>query len=263
MPTSLPQRRIRAATNTDPLSSYSAFYSLLEKYERSRDEDKLLVSKEAFVAAQRILDIDEDVKETYGNDTEDLDMEVDTCAGMVAHALNHYRRKIRLFGWSIEPKVIIHAQRLVDEGRQSDEIEHRQRREILLCNMSSQAARYGTLSHLRSYMETLKRYKETHWGIEKTIDYRVMAAVQAISRWADGDRGKAPTYTSLRSENIRNWGYAGYTAKMASIYHRALRKTDGVVDQEVLQAVQELMDMAKISRGTGQVYVRSTVDLMS
>ena len=40
------------------------------------------MSKEALVAANRILDIDEDVRETYGNDTEDLGMEVDTCAGI-------------------------------------------------------------------------------------------------------------------------------------------------------------------------------------
>lgn len=249
MPTSVLERQVRAARDTDPLSSYSAFYSLLEKYQKSRDEDRLLVSKEALVAANRILDIDEDVRETYGNDTEDLGMEVDTCAGMVAHALNHYRRRIRLFGWSIEPKVLVHAQRLVDEGRQSDEIEKRQRRELLICILSSQAARYGTLSHLRSYMATLKRYKESHWGTEKTVDYRVLAAVQAISKWADGDRGKTLTYNSLRIENIRNWGYDGYTAKITSIYHRALRKTDEVVDQEVLQAVQEVMDMAKEAGG--------------
>ncbi|PVH76959.1 hypothetical protein DL98DRAFT_639730 [Cadophora sp. DSE1049] len=244
MPISLFANENPAGRNTDPLSHYSDFYSLLEKYQRYRDEDKILVSKEAFVAAQRILDIDEDVKVTYGNDTEDLDVERETCAGMVAHALNHYRRKIRLFGWSIEPKVLRHAQRLVDEGRESDDIEERQRQELLDCRTSFKAARDATLLHLGSYMATLRRHNETYWGLEKPVDNRVLAAVEAISKWADGDHGKVTTDKFLRSINLRNWGYAGYTAKIASVYYWALRKADEVVDREVLLAVQEVMDLA-------------------
>ncbi|KAK0124655.1 hypothetical protein ONS95_009601 [Cadophora gregata] len=218
-------------------------------YRYTRHTEKLLVSKEAFKAAQLILDIEEDVKKSYGDETEHSDAERETLAGMVAYALDHYRTKIRLFGWAIDSRVLRHAQTLVEEGRESDEIEKIQRQELLVCRSSFWAARDAVIAHLGSYLAKLRRHNEIWLELENPVDKHVLAAVMAIYKWADGDHEKVATDRFLRSENLRNWGYAGYTAKIASIYYWALRKTNEDVDGEVLAAVNEVLEMAQ---GIGQ-----------
>ncbi|KAH7418566.1 hypothetical protein BKA64DRAFT_635687 [Cadophora sp. MPI-SDFR-AT-0126] len=226
MPISLAESENPDVWNTDPLSNYSAFHTLLEKYRSIREEDKLLVGNGASIAAQRILDIDEDVKESYGSDTEPLHTEPKSIDESVRNALNHYRKKIRLFGWAIEPEVLWHCQMLVKEGRESDEIEERQRQELHSCRTDFKTARDAIISHLGSYVTTVRRHNEASGRPKKPVDKRVLTVVEAISKWADGDHEKVATDRFLRSENLRNWGYAGYMAKIASIYYWALRKTD-------------------------------------
>ncbi|KAH9216496.1 hypothetical protein DL95DRAFT_460084 [Leptodontidium sp. 2 PMI_412] len=182
-----------------------------------RAREKILVGKSIYRAAQRILDIDEDIKESYGGDIVDLNDRSHGIVGTIACALNQYRRNIRVYGWALEPRVLEHAQKLVDEGRESDEIEERQRQELLPCRSSLEAARGAMIAHLSSYVASIRRYNATNWGPAKRVGWHVLAAVEAISKWADGDTGKVTTDDFLRSENLRNWGYAGYTAKL-SVY---------------------------------------------
>ncbi|KAH7360907.1 hypothetical protein BKA65DRAFT_474036 [Rhexocercosporidium sp. MPI-PUGE-AT-0058] len=229
--------------NEDPLRNYQAFYSLLDKYRVYREQERLLVGRRVYIAAQRILDIDEDIKESYGGDTADLNEKHHGFVGAVACALNQYRRNIRMYGWALEPRVLEHAQRLVEEGRESDEIEERQRLEMLSCRSSFEAARSAMISHLTSYVASIRRYNSINSGPAKPVGRYVLAAVKAVSRWAEGDTRRIATYNYLRSQNLRNWGNAGYTAKIVSIYYWALRKTKGEVDGEVLLAVNDVMKL--------------------